>query len=163
MNDIRLFLDSLSTVDGLRGDYHIRDHISEFVLQIICRKAGYIGRCDCITDDDLMDCLHSLAYPTRKLDAVTVEESLRSIARSIAPATDAAGMLRFVEEIFDYVCKFVAELGTIDFFMVGGDVRGSWGSAPAQLFTLTYLEAVSPEVFSPTFHPYIQVFGSGIA
>ena len=83
--------------------------------------------------------------------------------RSVAPATDAADMLRFVGALFDAMCTFVAEAGTIEFFMVGGDVRGSWGSAPAQLFTLTYLEAVSPEVFSPTFHPYIQVFGSGIA
>ena len=39
-----------------------------------------IGRCDCITDDDLMDCLRFLAYPKRKLDVITVEESLRSIA-----------------------------------------------------------------------------------
>ena len=30
--------------------------------------------------------------------------------------------------------------------MVGGDVRGSWKSAPAQLFTGIFLDAISPEV-----------------
>ena len=56
-------------------------------------------------------------------------------------------MLRFGEEVlFDDMCKFVAEPRTIEFFMVGGDVRGSWKSALAQLFTRTFLEAISPEV-----------------
>ena len=66
-----------------------------------------------------------MAYPTRKLDGITVEKSLRSIARSVAPAIDAADMLRFVEALFDPTCKFVAEVGTIELFMVGGNVRGS--------------------------------------
>ena len=42
--------------------------------------------------------------------------------------------------------QVVAEAGTVDFFMVG-DVRGSWKSAPAKLFTRIFLDATSPEVF----------------
>ena len=45
------------------------------------------------------------------------------------------------------MCKFVAEVGISDFFMVEGDFRGAWKSAPAQLFTRTFLDAISPEVF----------------
>ena len=45
------------------------------------------------------------------------------------------------------MCKFVAEVGISDFFMVGGDFRGAWKSAPAQLFTRIFLDAISPEVF----------------
>ena len=66
--------------------------------------------------------------------------------RSVAPATDAADMLRFVGALFDAMCTFVAEAGTIEFFMVGGDVRGSWKSAPARLLTHTFSDATSPEV-----------------
>ena len=32
-------------------------------------------------------------------------------------------------------------------FMVEGDFRGTWKSAPAQLFTRIFLDAISPEVF----------------
>ena len=45
------------------------------------------------------------------------------------------------------ICEFVAEVGISDFFMVGGDFRGAWKSAPAQLFTRIFLDAISPEVF----------------
>ena len=41
----------------------------------------------------------------------------------------------FVAALFDAMCKFVAEAGMIKVFMVGGDVRGSWKSAPAQRFS----------------------------
>ena len=100
-----------------------------------------------ISDDDLMDCLHATAYPKRKLDGVSVEESLRSIARSVAPATNATDMARFVGSLFDAMCEFVAEPGSTDFFMIGGDIWGSWKAAPAQLFTRIFLEAISPDMF----------------
>lgn len=48
------------TPHGLRT-YRTRDLVSEIVLQRICRKGGYIGRCERISDDDLMDFLHSMA------------------------------------------------------------------------------------------------------
>ena len=76
--------------------------------------------------DNMEDCLHSNAYPKRKLDGIFAEESLRSIARSVASATNAVDIARFVETVFDAMCKFVDEAATIDFFMVVGDVRGSW-------------------------------------
>ena len=41
--------------------------------------------------------------------------------------------------------KFVAEAGTVDFFVVG-DVPGAWKSAPAQLFTRISLEAIGSEI-----------------
>ena len=56
-----------------------------------------------------MDCLHICAYPKHALDGISVEESLRSTARSVAAATDAADMPRFVGSLFDAMCKFVAE------------------------------------------------------
>ena len=37
-----------------------------------------------------MDGLHSLAYPASKLAAITAEEAIRLIARSVAPAADDA-------------------------------------------------------------------------
>ena len=33
------------------------------------------------------------------------------------------------------------------FFMIGGDVNGSWKTAPAQLFTRIFLDAMSPGMF----------------
>ena len=79
------------------------------------------------------------------LDRISVEESLSYMARSVALAANAADTLRFVETIFDTMCTFVAEAGTVDFFMVG-DVRGSWKSAPALIFTLIFLDVRSPQV-----------------
>ena len=65
--------------------------------------------------------------------------------RSVAPATDAADMLRFVGALFDAMCTFVAEAGTIEFFMVRGIVRGSWKSAPAHFFTRTFWKRCHPK------------------
>ena len=68
---------------------------------------------------------------------------------SVAPATDAADMARsrFVGSFFDAMCKFVAEAGSTDFFMIDGDVNGLWKAAPAQLFTRILLDALSPDMF----------------
>ena len=65
---------------------------------------------------------------------------------SVTAAIDAADMHRFIETLFDVMCKCAAEAGTVDFFMVRG-IRGSWKSAPAQLFTRIFLDKISPEVF----------------
>ena len=56
VNDIRSFLDSLATLHVVRN-YHTRDLISELFFSNFC----YTGRCEGISDDDLMDGLHSLA------------------------------------------------------------------------------------------------------
>ena len=56
-------------------------------------------------------------------------------------------MARFVDTLFDDMCKFFAEVGISVFFMVGGDFRGAWQSAPAQHFTRIFLDAISPVVF----------------
>ena len=56
-------------------------------------------------------------------------------------------MPRFVGSLFDDMYKFVAEAGTTDFFMIDGDVNGSWTPAPAQLFTRIFLDALSPDMF----------------
>ena len=48
-----------------------------------------------------------------EVDYITVEETLRSIARSVAPANDAGGMARFVGSLFDSMCEFVAEPGPV--------------------------------------------------
>ena len=69
------------------------------------------------------------------------------IARSVNRATNAADMARFVETLFIDMCKFVAEVGISDYLMVGGNFRGAWKSAPAQLFTRIFLDAISPGVF----------------
>ena len=55
-NDTRSFLDSLATLHVVRN-YHTRDLISELFFSNFC----YTGRCEGISDDDLMDGLHSLA------------------------------------------------------------------------------------------------------
>lgn len=60
----------------------------------------------------------------RKLNRITEEEFLRSIAQSIAPATDAAHMARFVGSLYDSMCNFIAKPGSAKFFMTDGDVHG---------------------------------------
>ena len=110
--DIRVFLDSLAKLENWRG-HHIRDLIPAFLLQKVCLKAGYTGLGNRIADEDLLECLHAGAYPSRALDAMW---------------------------------KFVAEAGAVDFFLVG-DVRLSWKSTPAPLFTRIFFDAISPEVF----------------
>ena len=110
-------------------------------------KLDYAGPCVRISDEDLLDCLHICVFPKRELDGITAEESLCSAACSIAPPTDAADMPRFVGSLFDDMCKFVAEAGSTDFFMMDGDVNGSWKAAPAQLFTRIFLDALSPDMF----------------
>lgn len=47
------------------------------------------------------------------------------MAPSVGAATNATDMAQFVESLFDAMCKFVAEPGLFDFFMIEGDVRGS--------------------------------------
>ena len=93
-----------------------------------------------------MDCLHAVAYPKRANDGIALEELLCSAARSVAVATDA-DMPRFVGSLFDAMCKFVDEEGVMDFFMIGGDVNGSWKPASAQLFPRIFLDAISPDMF----------------
>ena len=73
------------------------------------------------------------------------EVGRRHTGKSVVPATGAADMLRFVEVLFDDMCKFVAEAGTIEFFMVRGIVRGSWKSAPAHFFTRTFWKRCHPK------------------
>ena len=80
VDDIRLFLDSLAKLDNLR-DCSIRDMIPVFLLQRLCMAAGYTGDTSRISNDDLLDCLHAKARHKRKLDAISEEESLCSIAR----------------------------------------------------------------------------------
>ena len=79
VNDTRSFPVSLATRDGLRGEYHIWILFRSSFFSEYATKLAII-LVNCITNDDLMDCLHYLAYPTRKLDVITVEESLRSVA-----------------------------------------------------------------------------------
>ena len=45
------------------------------------------------------------------------------------------------------MCKFVAEPGTFEILIFGGDARDSRKSAPAQRFTRRFLEAIWSEVF----------------
>ena len=76
-----------------------------------------------------MDCLHAVAYPKRAYDGIALEELLCSAARSVAVATDAADMPQVVWSLLDAMCKFVDEERLADFFMIGGDVNGSWKPA----------------------------------
>ena len=73
----------------LRSCY-IRDMIPGFLPQRLCMAAGYTGETSRIPNDDLLDCLRAKAYHKHKLDAISAEESLCSIARSVDPATNAA-------------------------------------------------------------------------
>ena len=41
----------------------------------------------------------------------------------------------FVGSLFDAMCKFVANTGSTDFFMIDGDVNGPSKPDPTQLFT----------------------------
>ena len=43
--------------------------------------------------------------------------------------------------------QFVDEEGVTGFFMIGGDVNGSWKPASAQLFSRKCLDAISPDMF----------------
>ena len=86
-------------------------------------KSGYAGPSVRISDEDLLDCLNICAFPKRELGGITAEESLCSAASSVAPATDAADVAQFVGSLFDAMCKFVAETGSI------------------------FLDAVSPDMF----------------
>lgn len=63
-----------------------------------------------------MGCLRAMAYPRSELDGLSVEESLRSIGRSVAPATDAAYIARYVRSLFEAKHKFVSEPGATYFF-----------------------------------------------
>ena len=51
MDDISPFLDPLATLDGQRGNHHIRNGISEFILLRVYRKAGNIGLYYRMSDD----------------------------------------------------------------------------------------------------------------
>ena len=93
----------------------IRDMVPVLLLQRLCMAVSYTGDTSRISNVDLLDCLHAEAYHKRKLDAISAEESLCSIARPVDPATKAADMARFVETIFGDMCKFVAEVGISDF------------------------------------------------
>ena len=65
-----------------------------------------------------MDCLQTCAFPKRKLDGITAEKILCSLGCSVALATDAADMPRFVGSLIDAVCNFMVEAGSTDFFMI---------------------------------------------
>ena len=93
-------------------------------------KVGYNGFFNRISVD-LLERLHGVAYPERELDGAKAEESLRSAARSVALAINAADMSRFVQRIFDAMYKFVAEGGSTEYFMTDGDIDGSSKIAPA--------------------------------
>ena len=62
----------------------IGDLVPGYLLQRMCLKAGYNGFCNRISDDGLLERLHVVAYPKRKLDGGTAEESLRSAAHGVA-------------------------------------------------------------------------------
>ena len=70
MNDIRSFLDSLATLEGLRGD--LSNSGSYFGVRSSDSTPEYAGKLAilvdviaCISDDDLTDCLLSSAYIPR--------------------------------------------------------------------------------------------------
>ena len=94
VKDIRAFLNSLEETEDLRNCF-VRDLIPSFVRQRM-HESGYAGPSVRISDEDLLDCLHICAFPKRELDGITAEELLCSAARSVAPATDAADMARFI-------------------------------------------------------------------
>ena len=75
VEDIRSIFDSLTMLDDVR-DCHNRDLIPSFLLQRICLQAAYTGRCYRISDDELLDCLHTVAYPAHELDSIAVEDRL---------------------------------------------------------------------------------------
>ena len=81
----------------------------------------------------MSDCLHRCAFPKGELEGSSVEGSFSSAGHSVAPATDATDMPRFVRSLFDAMCKIVAEAGSTDYFIIGGDVNGSWKPALALL------------------------------
>ena len=57
--------------------------------------------CSRISADGLLECLHVVAYPKRKLDGGTAEQSLRFAAHCVALATDdVADLPLFVWHIF---------------------------------------------------------------
>ena len=93
-----------------------------------------------------MSCLHFCAFPRRELDGITAEESLCSAGHSVAPATGAADMLRFVGSLFDAVCKFVAEAGSTEVLVIDGDVNRPWKPAPLHLYTCIFFYAPSHDV-----------------
>ena len=122
VKDIRAFLNSVEETEDLRNCF-LRDLIPSFVRQRICMKSGYAGSSVYISDEDLLDCVHICVFPERELDGIAAEESLCSAARSVARATDAADMARFVGSLFDAMCKFVAAAGSTDFFMIDSDAN----------------------------------------
>ena len=147
MKDIRAFLYSILEETKDLHKCYIRGHIPSFVRQWMRIKSGYSGLSVRISDEDLSDCLHICAFPKHELDGITVEESLCSAGRSVAPATDAADMPRLVGPLFGAMCKIVAEAGPTEFSMIDGDVNGSWKPAPAQLLTRMFFYARSPDMF----------------
>ena len=92
---IRTSLNSLEETENLRN-YHIRDIIPSFLRQRICMKSGYTGLIACISDEDLLDCLHACAFPKYALDGISIEETLRATASSVTVAANAGDMPRFV-------------------------------------------------------------------
>lgn len=56
--------------------------MSAFVLQGNCKKAGYSGRCEKNSDEDLMECLHGLyglhevTCPSLVPDGLALQEAL---------------------------------------------------------------------------------------
>ena len=118
VKDVRAFLNSSDETDGL-CNYFIRDIFQSFVRQRICMKSGYAGSSVRTSDEDLLDCLHTCGFPKRELDGITAEESFCRAARSVAPATDAAGIPRFVGFLFDAMSKYVCGRSWIDCFFHG--------------------------------------------
>ena len=54
-------------------------------------------------------------------------------------------MLRFVDMLLDDVRKFVAEAGTMEFVIVGGDIRGSWKSDQPNVSAVHFWKRYRPK------------------
>lgn len=76
--DIRSFTRSLTVLGDLPG-CHVRDLTSEGNLHQVCSKAAFAGRCYCISNKRLRECLNSVADPSRELEGITAGEPVRSL------------------------------------------------------------------------------------
>lgn len=94
-NDIRFVNFSnrrLINAVGSRGCF-VAGLIPSFLLRRMWLKAEYTGPYDRISTDDQMAYLHGRVHPKHALEGIAVvEESLRSTARSVVAAAEAADM-----------------------------------------------------------------------
>ena len=129
-------------------DCYIQYLIPSFLLQRICLDIEYTGRFARIPDKSLLDCVHDVAYPKRAHDGTSVEESLRSAGRSVAAATDAADVHRFVGPLQMLCASLLPKRERRNFHdRGGGGCKRVVEACPGLIVYSYFLDEMPPDIY----------------